>query len=106
MNTLFIAIDAGKDSTKFVYNNGFNLQRDMFRTKVQKIDNLGVDVEHNTFKVEFNNESYLIGDMVSDSKLNFDLSKKSISLNLIPATSSNATVSQSPTSPTFLVDIL
>lgn len=50
----------------------------MFKTKVQKIDNLGVDVEHNTFKVQFNNESYLIGDMVSDNKLNFDLSKKSI----------------------------
>ncbi|MFD3156702.1 hypothetical protein ACFIJ5_07550 [Haloimpatiens sp. FM7330] len=77
-NTLFIAIDAGKDSTKFVYHNAFNLQRDMFRTKVQEVENLGVDVEHNTFMIEFNDKNYLIGDMVNENKLSFDLSKKSI----------------------------
>lgn len=76
--TLLIAVDAGKDSTKYVYNNGEGLQRGVFRTKVQKVENLGVDIEKDTFLVEYNNEKYLIGDMVNESKLNFDLSKKSI----------------------------
>lgn len=73
-----IAIDAGKDSTKYVYNNEGGIQRGIFKTKVQKIENCGIEMEKNTFLVEFNNEQYLIGDMVSDNKLNFDLSKKSI----------------------------
>lgn len=78
MNTLYIAIDAGKDSTKYVYQNEFNLQRNMFRTKVQNIENLGVDVENNTFTVEFNGKKYLIGDMVNENKLSFDLTKQTI----------------------------
>lgn len=77
-NVTLIAVDAGKDSTKYVYNNGEGLQRGVFRTKVQRVENLGVDIEKDTFLVEYNNQKYLIGDMVNESKLNFDLSKKSI----------------------------
>lgn len=77
-NTILIAVDSGKDSTKFIFNDGLGLQRSMFRTKVQKVENFGVDVEKNTFLVEYNGENYLIGDMVGENKLNFDLTKKSI----------------------------
>lgn len=77
-DTILIAIDAGKDSTKYVYNDEGTLLRGVFRTKVQKIENCGVETEKNTFLVDFNNQQYLIGDMVSESKVNFDLSKKSI----------------------------
>lgn len=75
---ILIAVDPGKDSTKFIFNDGLGLQRSMFRTKVQKVENFGVDVEKNTFLVEYNGENYLIGDMVGENKLNFDLTKKSI----------------------------
>lgn len=77
-DTILIAIDTGKDSTKYVYKNEGTLQRGVFRTKVQKIENCGVETEKNTFLVNFNNQQYLIGDMVSESKVSFDLSKKSI----------------------------
>lgn len=77
-NVTLIAVDSGKDSTKFIFNDGLGLQRSMFRTKVQKVENFGVDVEKNTFLVEYNGENYLIGDMVGENKLNFDLTKKSI----------------------------
>lgn len=77
-NVTLISVDPGKDSTKFIFNDGLGLQRSMFRTKVQKVENFGVDVEKNTFLVEYNGENYLIGDMVGENKLNFDLTKKSI----------------------------
>lgn len=73
-----IAIDCGKDSTKFVYNNGFKLQQNMFRTKVQKVENFGMDVQDNTFIVKYENETYLIGDMLNENKLSYDLSKTTI----------------------------
>lgn len=77
-NTILIAVDSGKDSTKYVFNNEGGIQRGIFKTKVQKIENCGIETEKNTFLVEFNNEQYLVGDMVSDNKMNFELSKKSI----------------------------
>lgn len=78
-NTVLIAIDAGKDTTKYVYKNELGiLQKESFRTKVQEADNFGVEVQGKTFKVELENKNYMIGDMVSESKLNYDLSKTSI----------------------------
>lgn len=78
-NTLLIGIDAGKDSTKFCYKNEFGiLQKGSFRTKVKAVDNFGADVEGNTFKIQLEDKNYIIGDMVSESKLNYDLSKTSI----------------------------
>lgn len=77
-NTLLIGIDAGKDSTKFCYKNEFGLQRQIFRTKVQEINNFGVEAEGKTFKVGFEDKNYLVGDMISERKLSFDLSKTSI----------------------------
>lgn len=77
--SLLIAVDAGKDTTKYVYKNQFGiLQKGNFRTKVQEVDNFGVDVEGKTFKIELEDKDYIIGDMVSESKLNYDLSKTSI----------------------------
>lgn len=78
-NTVLIAVDAGKDTTKYVYKNELGiLQKESFRTKVKAIDNFGADVEGKTFKIEFEGKSYLVGDMVSENKLNYDLSKTSI----------------------------
>ncbi|UZT06177.1 ParM/StbA family protein [Clostridium sp. LQ25] len=77
--SLLIAVDAGKDTTKYVYKNELGiLQKGSFRTKVKVTDNFGADIEGKTFKIEFEGKSYLVGDMVSENKLNYDLSKTSI----------------------------
>ncbi len=79
LKTLFIAIDAGKDSTKYVYKTDNTLQKCSFRTRVQQIDNFGVDIDNNNSSiVEIDNQCYLIGDMVSENKLSFDVTKTSI----------------------------
>ncbi|NAS19599.1 hypothetical protein GND98_017505 [Clostridium butyricum] len=78
-NTVLIAVDAGKDTTKYVYKNELGvLQKESFRTKVQEADNFGADVQGKTFKIQLEDKNYMIGDMVSESKLNYDLSKTSI----------------------------
>ncbi|WP_252225790.1 ParM/StbA family protein [Clostridium sp. ZBS2] len=77
-NTLLIGIDSGKDSTKVCYKNEFGLQKQIFRTKVQEVNNLGVDVKGKTFKVKFEDKNYLVGDMISENKLSFELNKASI----------------------------
>lgn len=77
--TLFIAIDAGKDSTKYVYQTDNTLQKCSFKTRVQQVDNLGVDIDNNNSSIlEIDNQCYLIGDMVSENKLSFDVTKTSI----------------------------
>lgn len=75
---ILISIDAGKDSTKYCYKNAFGIQKGKFRTKVQKVENLGVDLTPGTFLMDYNGSQYLIGDMVDENKVNFDLSKESI----------------------------
>jgi plasmid segregation protein ParM len=77
-NILYMAIDAGKDSTKYVYRADDTFQKYSFKTKVQPIYNFGVDTDNNSSIVEIENEKYLIGDMVSESKLSFDVTKTSI----------------------------
>ncbi len=55
------------------------IERNQFRTKVQEVENLGIDIPPNTFKVEFNNKVYLVGEAVSEEKkLNTTYLKKSI----------------------------
>ncbi len=77
LKTLFIAVDAGKDSTKYCYSLENNLQKYSFKTKVQPVSNLGVEMSNSSI-VEFDNNKYLVGDMVSENKLSFDVSKTSI----------------------------
>ena len=77
LKTLFIAIDAGKDSTKYCYSIENTLLKHSFKTKVQPISNLEVEMSNSSI-VEFDNQEYLIGDMISESKLSFDVTKTSI----------------------------
>ena len=77
-NTILIAVDAGKDTTKYVWKNENGMQRGRFRTKIKTMENCGVDITGKTFKVEFEGREYLVGDMVDESNLSFDLTKQSI----------------------------
>lgn len=76
--SLLIAVDAGKDTTKYVWKNENGIQRGRFRTKIKTMENCGVDITGKTFKVEFEGKEYLVGDMVDESNLSFDLTKQSI----------------------------
>lgn len=78
-STSLLSVDAGKDSTKYIFKNNFGImERGIFKTKVQKSYDLGVDIEKNSFLVDYNNQQYLVGQMVNDNKVNYELSKKSI----------------------------
>ncbi|WP_047154566.1 ParM/StbA family protein [Aneurinibacillus tyrosinisolvens] len=74
-NQLSIAIDSGKHSTKSAsYING-TLQKVRFRTKVQGVENLGIDIPMNNYLLELEGNSFLIGDSVSENRSDFSLSK-------------------------------
>lgn len=78
LKTLYIAIDAGKDSTKYCYSTDNTILKYSFKTKVQQVTNLGVDIDRNNSVLEIDNKLFLIGDMVSDNRFSFDVSKTTI----------------------------
>ncbi|MCD2347240.1 ParM/StbA family protein [Clostridium guangxiense] len=73
-----IAIDSGKSSTKGIIKIGEKIEKVIFRTKIQEIDDLGVDITKNTYIIEFKGKSYLIGDMVSETSCDFQITKTTI----------------------------
>ena len=78
MKELLMAIDSGKSSTKAITKIGDNIEKLIFRTKVQEISELGVDITPNSYIVEFQGESFLIGDMVSESSCNYQITKHTL----------------------------
>lgn len=78
MKELLIAIDSGKSSTKAITKIGEKIEKVLFRTKVQEITDLGADITSNSYIVEFQGKSYLIGDMVSESCCNYQITKNTI----------------------------
>ncbi|MBZ9621431.1 ParM/StbA family protein [Clostridium sp. FP2] len=82
MNNLLISVDTGKNSTKFIAKINDVKEKDIFRTKVQVISNLGVELTNNSYNIEFNGKSYLVGDMLSEDKCDYNISKSSINHQL------------------------
>ncbi|MEG0774389.1 ParM/StbA family protein [Clostridium sp.] len=82
MKDILIAVDTGKHSTKALINLGQRIEKVVFRTKVQEVHNLGVDITPNSYLVDFNGKSYLIGNMVSESQSDYSISKSSITHQL------------------------
>lgn len=83
MNRKFlIAVDSGKHTTKAIMKTEGTIQKIKFRTKVEEVSNLGVEIASNTHLVEFENKTYLIGDMLGEEKTDYELSKQSISHKL------------------------
>ncbi|XOS91172.1 hypothetical protein ACLMAB_21380 [Brevibacillus laterosporus] len=82
MNQKFIiAVDSGKFATKVLMAEGDTLHRVKFRTKMQETSaNLGKEIlaRGNTFRVEYEGKSYLLGDAVSEDKSSYQLTKNSI----------------------------
>lgn len=73
-----IVVDSGKSITKGITHIDHQFQKVHFRTKVQDIQNFGVDISPNNYLVEYEGKGYLIGDMVSEGKANVNLSKTSL----------------------------
>jgi plasmid segregation protein ParM len=78
MKELLIAVDSGKSSTKSITKIGEKIEKVLFRTKVQEISDFGGDISPNTYIMEFQGKSYLIGDMVSENSCNFQITKQTI----------------------------
>ncbi|MCB2299891.1 ParM/StbA family protein [Clostridium tagluense] len=77
MKDILISIDTGKHSTKAIAKVNGVIVKDIFRTKVQSISNLGVELTNNSYTIEFEGKSYLIGDMLSEDKCDYNISKSS-----------------------------
>ncbi|MEK4221502.1 ParM/StbA family protein [Bacillus sp. FSL W8-0116] len=78
INYLAIAVDSGKHTTKSVCSINGTLHKIQFRTKIQEIQNLGIDITANSYIIEFEGNTYLIGDMVAENKTSYDITKHSM----------------------------
>jgi plasmid segregation protein ParM len=75
---ILLAVDTGKHSTKSITQINGVIVKDIFRTKVQQINNLGAELTNNSYSIEFGGKSYLIGDMLSEDKCDYNISKASV----------------------------
>ena len=73
-----IVADSGKSISKGITKLNHQFHKINFRTKVQEIQNLGVDIAPNNYLVEYEGNKYLIGDMVGENKTDVDLTKTSM----------------------------
>ncbi|WP_270565124.1 ParM/StbA family protein [Clostridium beijerinckii] len=78
MKEILIAVDSGKSCTKSITKVGEQIERVLFRTKVQETSDLGVDINSNSYLVEFQGKSYLVGDMVAESACDYQISKTTL----------------------------
>ncbi|AIF45131.1 ParM/StbA family protein [Virgibacillus sp. SK37] len=75
--TIKIALDCGKYSTKAIGKYQGNTYTTTFRTKMQQVSRLGMDISPNSFHVKYYGNEYLLGDMVSEDYSDFSLNKAS-----------------------------
>lgn len=78
MKDILIAVDSGKHSTKSLFKFEEQTGKLIFRTKMQPVNDLGVEINPNSYLVELQGKKYLMGDMVSENKSDYNLSKNSI----------------------------
>src|SRR5690625_2489793 len=75
--TFLIAADAGKYQTKAIGKYKGHTYTTTFRTKMQQVERLGVEIQPSTSLVNYYGSDYLIGDMVSEDYSDFSLNKTS-----------------------------
>lgn len=78
MKDILIACDSGKHSTKSkcLYNG--KEYSSLFRTKVQEAKNVDVDLISGSFNVHFLGNSYLVGNVVGEDKVSYEITKNTI----------------------------
>ncbi|MCI1589799.1 ParM/StbA family protein [Heyndrickxia oleronia] len=73
---ILIAVDCGKYATKAILKSKDKHAITVFRTKMQEVEKVGIEVNPGSYEVTYNKKSYLVGDTVNESFSNFDLTKK------------------------------
>ncbi|SHK59552.1 ParM/StbA family protein [Alicyclobacillus tolerans] len=73
---LSLAIDSGKSSTKFAFYVNGELQKMSFRTLVQEVEHFGMELQPNNYLLELGGQTFLVGDMISEEKFDYDLTKQ------------------------------
>ncbi|ADU28493.1 ParM/StbA family protein [Evansella cellulosilytica] len=74
---ILIAVDCGKYQTKGIARYRGKTFMVSFRTKMMPVSRLGVDIQPNSFLVEYLGNEYLIGNMVSEDFVDYSLTKNS-----------------------------
>ncbi|MFB5088362.1 ParM/StbA family protein [Psychrobacillus sp. PGGUH221] len=72
---VLIAVDSGKFMTKAKLKSKDKHAITSFRSKMQEVGKIGVDIQPGSYSVEYNGKSYLVGNMVGENHSNFDLTK-------------------------------
>ena len=76
-----ITVDPGKYATKSVTGEGGNGVRVSFRTKTFKLrEGVDLDIQGNSFKIDFNDETYVLGDQ--GEEVNYSVNKATINHKL------------------------
>lgn len=75
-NTFLIAVDSGKSTTKAVMKEEI-IHKVKFQTKVEEISDNGAEIVPGSYSVEFGKKSFIVGNMLDENKLDFNLSKQS-----------------------------
>lgn len=72
-----VAVDSGKGFSKLLVKDAISkeLVTAVFPTRIQKGSNIGLELSNNSYQVEYEGDTYLIGEMLSNL-VNTDLSKK------------------------------
>lgn len=77
MNKTFnFSIDCGKSECKFLGEFDHLIQKGKFKNKVLPAYDFGIEIAGNSFKVEYDNQYFLVGDSVSDDYIDYELSKQ------------------------------
>ncbi|WP_430789108.1 hypothetical protein VBD025_02800 [Virgibacillus flavescens] len=75
---VFISVDCGKHSTKSMMEYRGQTYIVLFRTKMQMTNDLGIELQENSYKVGFEGSEHLLGDTVSENHSDHNLSKESL----------------------------
>jgi plasmid segregation protein ParM len=73
-----IAVDCGKANTKALAKWKDRTYTTTFPTRMQQVKRFGVEIQPNSYLVEYNGDEFLLGEMVSESYSDFNLNKNSL----------------------------
>ncbi|NBD25627.1 ParM/StbA family protein [Paenibacillus glycinis] len=76
-NQFLIAVDSGKSHTKACMTEDGEYVKVKFQTKMEEVQDIGIEVTPNSFIIEYEGKNFLVGDMLDESKLDFRLTKAS-----------------------------
>lgn len=62
---ILIAVDAGKYQTKGIAKYKEKIYTITFSTKMQPVARMGMDMQTKSYHIEYLNNEYILGDMVS-----------------------------------------